>query len=146
MSKLLSLFTLNMLIIATLFSQNEYSVDNIPENLKKNAGSVIRQYDAELKITSPSQAQLKKKYVITILHESHKKRLSFMNSMTIFQRSQILKLPFSIKQVKKFLMFPDQISKTCLHLPTMPFLLKYVKRTISRYITCTPIPLNTRIQ
>lgn len=103
MSKLLSLFTLNMLIIATLFSQNEYSVDNIPENLKKNAGSVIRQYDAELKITSPSQAQLKKKYVITILHESHKKKAKFHEFYDNFSKISNIKITIFDKTGKKVL-------------------------------------------
>jgi len=59
-----------------LFSQ-PYNVNNISEELKKNAGSVVRIDQMIFTVKSWSKAELKVKYAITILHESHKKKAYF---------------------------------------------------------------------
>jgi hypothetical protein len=62
-----------------LLSQSgAWSVDSIPEELKKDAGSVIRLSEAIFTVKSPSEATLEEKFVITILHESHRNQAYFV--------------------------------------------------------------------
>ena len=70
---------LAMVLHVSVFSQSGlWSVANIPEELKKDAGSVIRLSEAVFTVKSPSEAFLEEKFVITILHESHRKQAYFV--------------------------------------------------------------------
>lgn len=84
-----------------LFSQTYYSVANIPEELKKNAGSVVRFDQKIFTVKSPSHAEMEVKYVITILHESHKKKAYFRQIYDRFSKINSITITVYDKNGKK---------------------------------------------
>jgi hypothetical protein len=84
-----------------LFSQINYSIENISEDLKKNAGSVVRFKQSVFTIKSPSHAQLEVKYAITILHESHKQKAYFKQVYDKFSKINNIEIVLYDKNGKK---------------------------------------------
>jgi len=90
-----------------LFSQADYSIENIPEELKQNAGSVVRFDQKIFTVKSPSHAELEVKYAITILHESHKNKAYFQQTYDKFSKINSINITIydkngnKIKAVKK---------------------------------------------
>lgn len=99
MNKIL-LICLFIMPTSVLFSQN-YSVDNIPEELKKNAGSVVRFDQMIFNVESRSKAKLYQKYAITILHESHKNKAIFRQGYDKFSKINSIKIIIYDKNGKK---------------------------------------------
>ncbi len=65
---------------------DDYSVLNIPKDLTKDAGSVIRYKSVEFTIQSPGEAELEEKFVITVLHESHRRYAYFIEHFDSFSK------------------------------------------------------------
>lgn len=99
MNKIL-LICLFIIPTGILFSQN-YSVDNITEELKKNAGSVVRFDQMIFNVESRSKAKLYQKYAITILHESHKNKAIFRQGYDKFSKITSIKIIIYDKNGKK---------------------------------------------
>ena len=97
------LFILLIILIAgmNLFSQGEYNVGKIPESLKENAGSVVRLNKISFTVLSKSQAELKQKYAITILHKSHRKSAYFQEVYDQFSKISYIKITIYDKHGKK---------------------------------------------
>lgn len=74
------------------FSQSDYNVDNIPKELKENAGSVVRLDEMILEVKSPSKAVLNAKFAITILHESHRSNAIFRQTYDDFTKLSSIKI------------------------------------------------------
>lgn len=96
----------NFLIISlllssiSLFSQN-YSVENISEELKKNAGSIIRLDETVFTVKSKSKAEKFQKYAITILHESHREKANFREVYDQFSKINSIRIYIYDKNGKK---------------------------------------------
>ncbi len=100
MNKLVLFFIVFFVPIIS-FSQEDYSVDNIADSIKDNAGSVIRLSESVLTITSSSHAELREKKVITILHESHRQQSFFSESYNKFTKISRIKIIIYDKDGKK---------------------------------------------
>jgi hypothetical protein len=74
------------LTCSNAFSQVNYNVSGIPENLKKNSKSVIRNYDIELEIFSDKKAVLKVNKGITILNNNGLKDAYLIESYDQFHK------------------------------------------------------------
>lgn len=75
-----------------IFSQTDYKVDNISEELKKNAGSVVRLDERIFTVESKEKAVYYQKYAVTILHESHKSMANFVKVYDQFTKIQEVKI------------------------------------------------------
>jgi hypothetical protein len=85
-----------------LFSQpNNYAVENIPIELRKNAGSVVRFDQMILTVKSISKIEMQVKYAITILHESHKSNAVFREVYDKFSNINSIKITIYDKNGKK---------------------------------------------
>lgn len=85
-----------------LFSQsNDYSVENIPAELRKNTGSVVRFDQSIFTVKSIYKIELKVKYAITIFHESHKSNAVFREVYDKFSNINSIKINIYDKNGKR---------------------------------------------
>lgn len=92
MSKYYLLLFSFLLLSFFSYSQLDYNVDNIPKELKENAGSVVRLDEMILDVKSPSKAVLNAKFAITILHESHRSNAIFRQTYDDFTKLSSIKI------------------------------------------------------
>lgn len=76
------------ILSGTGFAQN-YSVERIADELKKDVGSVVRTNEMHFTVKSPSNAIIKQKYAVTILHKSHRYNSVFQK---VYDRSMCTKI------------------------------------------------------
>jgi len=84
--KLLVLLLLVFGYTGLMAQVGEFSVLNIPKELTIDAGSVIRYKSQEFTIHSPGEAEMEEKFVITILHESHRQYAYFIEHFDSFSK------------------------------------------------------------
>jgi len=101
MMKRLFILLIILVPVTNLFSQGDYNVGKIPESLKENAGSVVRLNKISFTVLSKSQAELKTKYAITILHKSHRKDGYFQEVYDQFSKISYVKIAIYDKHGKK---------------------------------------------
>ena len=88
------------ILSGTGFSQN-YSVERIKDELKKNAGSVVRTNEIVFTVKSRSKAILEQKYAITILHKSHRQNSIFREVYDQFSKISLISISIYDKYGKK---------------------------------------------
>jgi len=97
-----------ILVLCLLFNQLNieaqninYSVESISEELKKNAGSIVRHQYVEFEVESDSKAKFYQKVAITILHESHRSKSYFQETYDEFTKLSNIKICIYDKHGKK---------------------------------------------
>jgi hypothetical protein len=108
MNKVLLLLVIVFFFPSIGFAQANYSVDNIADSIKENAGSVVRFRESVFTILSQSRAELKEKNVITILHESHRSNSYFQETYDKFTKISGIKIVIYDKDGKKVKTVPKR--------------------------------------
>ncbi len=88
-------FTLTIAILTLglpLLAQNKFDVATIPEALKKNAHSIVREEAIELEVKDIGRASYKVHKVVTVLNESGKRGLFFQASCDEFRTLENISL------------------------------------------------------